>query len=175
MQIIQIASITHLMMVSHEEVQSTNDEFFRNRSLVAVLIGATSGIGEYTARAMATLYGKHTASLRLYIVGRNGTAAQKIMSECSRLCPNGSFQFVKAGDLASIKEVDRVSNELLGIEQQQNRDSVPRIDFLMMTQGQVVFGPRRGLFHFPSPTCGNNGLAVSCLSDPSHRNHRRPG
>ena len=133
-------------MVAIQEVGATNESFFRNRSVVAVLVGGTSGIGEYTVRALAAIYSTEKASLRLYIVGRNNAAAEKIISDCFRTCPNGTFNFVKAEDLASIKEVDRVSSEILRLEQQQHRDDKPRIDLLVMTQGQVVFGPRRGMY-----------------------------
>ena len=133
-------------MVVTQEVGATNESFFRNRSLVAVLVGGTSGIGEYTVRALAAIYSTEKVSLRLYIVGRNNAAAEKIICDCSRICPNGAFTFVKAEDLASINEVDRVSSEILRLEQQQHRDDKPRIDLLIMTQGQVVFGPRRGMY-----------------------------
>ena len=133
-------------MVAIQEVRAINENFFRNRSLVAVLIGGTSGIGEYTGRALAAIYSNQKLSLRLYIVGRNNAAAEKIISGCSRICPNGTFNFVKAEDLASINEVDRVSAEILRLEQQQYRDDKPRIDLLIMTQGQVLFGSRRGTF-----------------------------
>ena len=57
------------------------------------------------------------------------------------------FTFIKADDLASLKEVDRVSVEILKLEQEQHKNDTPRIDFLVMTQGRVVFGPRQGIFH----------------------------
>ena len=133
-------------MVAIQDVRAINEEFFRNRSLVAVLVGGTSGIGEYTVRALAAIYSTQKASLRLYIVGRKNAAAEKIIADCSRICSNGAFYFVKAEDLALLNEVDRVSTEILRLEEQHHRDDKPRIDMLIMTQGQVVFGPRRGMY-----------------------------
>ena len=134
-------------MVAIENVRSTNARFFQGRPLVAVLIGATSGIGEYAVRTLAETYSTQKSSLRLYIVGRSNAAADKIGSECSRICPNAAFTFIKADDLASLTEVDRVSIEILKLEQEQHKNDMPRIDLLVMTQGRVVFGPRQGIFH----------------------------
>ena len=134
-------------MVAIENVRSTNATFFQQRPLVAVLIGATSGIGEYAIRNLAATYSTQKSSLRLYFVGRNDSAAEKISSDCSRICPNAAFTFLKADDLASLKEVDRVSVEILKLEREEHKNDMPRIDLLVMTQGRVVFGPRQGIFH----------------------------
>jgi NAD(P)-dependent dehydrogenase (short-subunit alcohol dehydrogenase family) len=134
-------------MVAVEKVRAANASFFQQRSLVAVFIGATSGIGEYSVREMARLYGgAKQLSLRLYIVGRNSTAAGKIINDCSRACPNGLFTFVQSEDLASINDVDRTSAKILELEQKNAQNDTPRIDFLVMTQGRVVFGPRQGRY-----------------------------
>ena len=133
-----------------DNVRSTNATFFQQRPLVAVLIGATSGIGEYAIRTLAAIYSTQKLSLRLYIVGRNNTAADKIGSDCSRICPHATFTFLKADDLALLKEVDRVSVEILKLEREEHKNDTPRIDLLVMTQGRVLFGPRQGILHFLS-------------------------
>ena len=134
-------------MVAIEKVRAANASSFQQRPLVAVFIGATSGIGEYTIRTLAETCSTQKSVLRLYIVGRNNAAANKISSDCSRKCPNAAFTFVKADDLASLKEVDRVSVEILKLEQEQHQNDIPRIDLLVMTQGRVVFGPRQGILY----------------------------
>ena len=134
-------------MVAIEEVRATNARFFQQRPLVAVLIGATSGIGEYAIRTLAGTYSTQKSSLRLYVVGRNNTAADRIGSYCSRVCPTAAFTFIKADDLASLGEVDRICVEILKLEQQQHKNNMPRIDLLLMTQGRVVFGPRQGILN----------------------------
>jgi NAD(P)-dependent dehydrogenase (short-subunit alcohol dehydrogenase family) len=92
----------------------------------AVFVGATKGIGAITLRAWA----QHTSALqpRTYIVGRPSAAATSVLEECKALCPNGSFQFVKA-DASLIREVDRACEEIKAKEQSLN--------LLFMSQGTL--------------------------------------
>ena len=132
-------------MVSVNTVRAANEAHYRGRPLVAVFIGATSGIGEYTIYELTKLYSTSQAdSLRIYIVGRNRTSADAIIGTCTKLCSSATFHFVPAQDLALISEIDRVSASILQIEREQHKDVHPRIDVLVMTQGRVVFGPRQG-------------------------------
>ncbi len=96
-------------MVAVSEVIASNE---RIRSalpngLVAVFVGGTSGIGEYTVKAFA----KYVASPRAYIIGRSQAAADRIIEECHQLSPDGKFEFIKA-DVSLLKTVDEVCNRI---------------------------------------------------------------
>ncbi|KAL2060993.1 hypothetical protein VTL71DRAFT_9045 [Oculimacula yallundae] len=70
--------------------------------LVALFVGGTSGVGEYTLKAFV----KHTDSPRVYLVGRSETAADRIIKECEGLNKDGKVEFIKA-DVSELAEVDR--------------------------------------------------------------------
>lgn len=65
--------------------------------LVALLVGATSGIGEYTAKGLATSIERPT----IYIVGRNETAGNRIVEELKATNKNGTYIFLSADVLSS--------------------------------------------------------------------------
>ena len=136
-------------MVNLDLVRASNNTLARSQPLVAVFPGGTSGIGEYTARALAAAYGnsKDAQHLRLYITGRNQSAAEQILADCQATCPTGQFHFVKARDLSLLADVDRVSDDIMAMEEQEAKKTgtVARIDFLVMTQAYLDFGPRRGM------------------------------
>ena len=153
-------------MVTIERLRAANASFFRQRSLVGVFVGGTSGLGEYSIRALAKLYGgEKQLGLRVYVVGRSSSAASKIIADCSRICPRGIFTFVQADDLASLPEVDRISAKVLALEQEHHQNDTPRIDLLLMTQGRVLFGPRQG--QYP-----NISTWVSCSRSQAATNKR---
>ncbi|KAH7384988.1 hypothetical protein BKA64DRAFT_681908 [Cadophora sp. MPI-SDFR-AT-0126] len=70
--------------------------------LVALFVGGTSGIGEFTLKAFV----KHSDSPRVYLVGRSETAADRIMKECEGLNKDANISFIKA-DVSELAEVDR--------------------------------------------------------------------
>lgn len=76
-------------------------------NLVAVFVGATSGIGEYSLKAFA----KHTRLPRVYFIGRSQEAGDRIKIECQKLNPEGEFIFMK-GDTSLIRNVDTVCDEI---------------------------------------------------------------
>ncbi|KAH8799832.1 hypothetical protein F5884DRAFT_868967 [Xylogone sp. PMI_703] len=128
-------------MVHLDTVRSSNAKFSKRESLVAVFVGGTQGIGEFAIRALTAAYGVSGKGLRLYIVGRNEAAAQKIISDCRAACPMGRFQFVHAKDAALLKDVDRISAEIIKAEELASK--TPRIDLLVMTQGYLAFEKRQ--------------------------------
>ena len=140
-------------MVHLDVVRAANSALVKSQPLVAVFVGGTSGIGEQTIYALAATHAEKGKGLRLYIVGRNAAAAQKIISECTRLCPGGSFRFVQAKDLALLEDVDRICAEIIRIEEDENANGgTARVDLLVMSQALVNFQPRTGtvqylLFH----------------------------
>ncbi len=142
-------------MVQIDVVRSRISTLIKSQPLVAVFVGGTSGIGEYTIRALAATHSNQGKGLRLYIVGRNANAAQKITSDCIRACPEGQFRFVQAGDLALLREVDRVCAEVMRIEQAESaHGGSARVDLLVMSQAIFSFEPRRGMaFSLLFPPC----------------------
>lgn len=132
--------------ISLSHIRQTNDTLLNNQPLVAVFVGATSGIGEYSVRALAATHGTTGAGLRLYLVGRNAVAAEKVFADCRRLCPAGKFVFVQADDLALLKNIDVVASEIIKLENEEagKTGEASRIDFLVMCQGIAKFDGRDG-------------------------------
>ncbi|KAK6509825.1 hypothetical protein TWF481_004554 [Arthrobotrys musiformis] len=93
--------------------------------LVALFVGATSGIGEHTLR---TFY-QTAPSPRVYFVGRSQASADRIISDLRPLNPDGHLEFIQA-DASLIKNVDEVSRKLLEKEKELN--------VLVMTQGYLT-------------------------------------
>jgi NAD(P)-dependent dehydrogenase (short-subunit alcohol dehydrogenase family) len=131
-------------MVQLAIVRECNATLANRESLVAVFVGGTQGIGEYSIRALTAAYGKSGGKLRLYIVGRNEAAAAKIISDSQQICPSGTFQFVRANDIALLKDVDRVCVEIMELEKKASE--TPKVDILVMTQGYLAFEERQGKF-----------------------------
>ncbi|ETI21759.1 hypothetical protein G647_05828 [Cladophialophora carrionii CBS 160.54] len=130
-------------MVQLDVIRAANTALFQGRPFVAVFAGATSGIGEATLRAFATANGVHGKGLRAYVVGRRKEPTEEILTDCSRLCPDGNFIFVHAKDLALLEEVDKVCSEITRAERETAGKESARIDLLFMSQGDFNFSPRR--------------------------------
>ena len=92
-------------MVSLSAVQSSNALISSALppGLVAVFVGATSGIGEATLKQFAG----HARRPRAYLVGRSQDAGDRIVAECEALNPEGEYVFVRA-DVSLIRVVDEV-------------------------------------------------------------------
>lgn len=135
-------------MVSLNDVQEANKLTFSHRPYVAVFVGATSGIGEYTISELARqLSGNSHEESRLYLIGRNTTAGDRVISECKTSCPGIEIIWIKAQDLALLADVDRICQEIRDHEKRRCADREPHIDLLFMTQGKVDFGDRSGTWH----------------------------
>ena len=96
-------------MVTLSQVQSSNllVSSALPPHLVAVFVGATSGIGEATLKQFA----KHSLQPRAYFVGRSQDAGDRIAAECKALNPKGEYIFVKA-DVSLIRVVDEVCDAI---------------------------------------------------------------
>jgi NADP-dependent 3-hydroxy acid dehydrogenase YdfG len=96
-------------MVSLSEIQASNARIssIYPPGLVAVFVGATSGIGEITFKTFA----KYSRQPRAHFVGRSQDAADRIIAECKELNPEGEFHFIKA-DISLIRGVDKVCKEI---------------------------------------------------------------
>ncbi|KAK5174384.1 uncharacterized protein LTR77_001464 [Saxophila tyrrhenica] len=129
-------------MVRLETARAANDRLVSKHPLVAVFVGATTGIGEYSLRCLAETASKATQGrgLRIYLVGRNATAADKILGDCRKLCPEGEFQFVKGGNLALMQDVDAACED---IEKRESAKPGARVDTLVQSQAVLKLeGPR---------------------------------
>lgn len=120
-------------MVSLQEVLSSNSRISSDlpKGLVAIFVGATSGIGKYTLQCFA----KRASSPRVYIIGRSQSAAERIVNECKSLNPDGTFEFIRA-DVGLLQEVDDVCRRI--------REKEEFINILFMTQGSL--SAKYGLF-----------------------------
>jgi len=161
-------------MVALPVVRASNTALVQSHPLVAVFVGGTSGIGEYTIRALAATHGDHGKGLRIYIIGRNAAAAEQTIAYCRSVCSRGQFLFVKANDLSLLKDVDRVCAEIVRLEEKgvASNGGKPRLDILVMSQAYfpLLFKPRKGTYIIPRLSLF---LLHVWLSTP-HRDTRRP-
>ena len=120
-------------MVSLPLVQSSNALISSTLPphLVAVFVGATSGIGEAALKQFA----KHARRPRAYFVGRSRDDGDRIVAECEALNPEGEFVFLKA-DVSLISVVDGVCEEIKAKEK--------AINILFLSAGVAVFDRRGG-------------------------------
>ena len=143
-----------------EAVRTANAAFLAKRSLVAVFPGGTSGIGEFTVRALAQHAAKGQGA-RIYLVGRNQKAADAIAADYASH-KNVQFRFVKADDLSLLKDVDRCCEEITRLETQESEEGSPHIDLLVMSHADLYFGgKRRGGCNFIQSNSALNSILTS--------------
>jgi NADP-dependent 3-hydroxy acid dehydrogenase YdfG len=104
-------------MVSLSDVHSSNSLISSSLppSLVAIFVGATSGIGEITLKKFA----QYSRQPRAYFIGRSQDAADRIVAECNALNPAGEYIFIKA-DVSLIRVVDKVCKDIKAKEKVLN-------------------------------------------------------
>jgi NAD(P)-dependent dehydrogenase (short-subunit alcohol dehydrogenase family) len=90
--------------------------------MVAVFVGGTSGIGEYTLKKFA----RRAKNPRIYLVGRSQDTADHIIPECTQINPDGQYIFIQS-DVSLLKNVRRVCEQILSKEES--------INLLFQTQG----------------------------------------
>lgn len=93
--------------------------------LVAVFVGATSGIGNTTLKQFAS----RAQQPRIYFVGRRQDEGERIKAELKNLNPNGEYHFFKQ-DVSLMKNVDEVCRYI------QSREST--INLLYLTCGSLI-------------------------------------
>ncbi|CAI6334888.1 unnamed protein product [Periconia digitata] len=91
----------------------------KGRPLVLALIGATSGIGSYTARALCRTFASNPKKLRVYLVGRNASRAASILEYAKEVCPGSEWVFLEVEDLALMSEVDDVARRIEEAEEKK--------------------------------------------------------
>lgn len=119
-------------MVLLQTVQLSNAHI-RNlpQGLVALFIGATSGIGQSTLQHFA----QNAPSPRIYTVARSQTAAshEQFLSSLRESSPSGTYNLIKA-DISLVSEVDKVVSAV---------DQEEKIDILFMSAGFIAFEGRK--------------------------------
>ncbi|KAL4863295.1 hypothetical protein BDV12DRAFT_202208 [Aspergillus spectabilis] len=116
-------------MVDLQDILSHNAQISSSFApgLVALFVGATSGIGAATLKAFA----KYTRRPRAYFVGRSQPAANLIIEECKALNPQGEYIFIQA-DVSLIRVVDEVCSRIKAREKDLNilflSQGVPSLD-----------------------------------------------
>ena len=115
-------------MVAYDHVKQSNTKILEDlpSGLVAVFIGGTNGVGQYTLRQFAL----SASRPRVYFVGRSQEAGERIANECKALNPRGTFTFIQA-DTSLIKNVDEVCHDIKSKEK--------AINLLFMTVGTLDF------------------------------------
>ncbi|PMD31074.1 hypothetical protein L207DRAFT_611872 [Hyaloscypha variabilis F] len=118
-------------MVQLSTVRACNADLVKNHHITAVFVGGTSGIGEYTMRALASTVGTSGRGIRAYIVSRNQKAADAIIADCRKV----------SKDLSLIQDVDRVCQDITSMEEARKPDGgTACIDLLVLTQAWFAFG-----------------------------------
>lgn len=115
-------------MVTISEVREYN-ELIRTAlppGIVAVFIGATSGIG----RATLLRFAKYARQPRIYFVGRSEEAADRFTDQLRDVNPDGKYIFIKA-DVSLLHGVDKVCKQIKEREQS--------ISILFQSQGTLDF------------------------------------
>lgn len=122
-------------MVKISDVRKSNSEFQlsgHSKDLVAVFVGATSGIGMGTLKQFA----KYSITPKVYIIGRSKKAAQPLLDELKASNKDGDFEFVET-EVSLIKNVVSVCDQIKAKE--------TKVDILFMSPGFLAFGPRQGI------------------------------
>jgi hypothetical protein len=95
--------------------------------LVAICVGGTSGIGEYTLKEFA----RHARQPRIYNIGRSQQASDRIAVECKNLNANAQYTFIQA-DVSLIRTVDVVCEQIKAKEK--------AVNILFLSAGTLVSG-----------------------------------
>lgn len=159
-------------MVRLDIVRAHNAAIFQRTPIVAVFVGVTSGLGEATLRSLAAAHGDKGKGLRVYFVGRKKEAFDRIVSDCTRVCPAGQFHFIQTTDLALLGNVDKACDEIGKAEHENAGGAPPRVDLLCMSQGDFNFTAYKGMWSERTPhwPLGGHKLIVF-VNDRNPRRH----
>lgn len=126
-------------MVALTAIRETNISFSdsaSNNDIVAVFVGATSGIGLATLKAFVAA----AKSAEVYIIGRSLEKFSPQLKDLQQSNLSTNVNFIKA-EISLIKEVDRVCQEILSKEE--------KVDILWLSSGVLKFGARDGISRKP--------------------------
>ena len=115
-------------MVTLEAMKASNDLIPNTlpAGLVAVFVGGTSGIGEYTLKRFA----HHAVEPRIYFTGRSQASGDRIAADLAALNPTGTYTFLRA-DTSLIANVDALSRTIAARE--------PAVNLLFLTTYNLEF------------------------------------
>jgi len=119
-------------MVKIRDVRISNSTFKESKEpgLVALFVGATSGIGQGTLEQFA----KNAYAPKVYVVGRSKSAATPLLNKLELLNPQATFVFIET-EISLIKNVDKVSDEIKSKEE--------KLDILFMSPNYLSLGGRQ--------------------------------
>jgi NAD(P)-dependent dehydrogenase (short-subunit alcohol dehydrogenase family) len=127
-------------MPNLETIRAGIIELPKGPPLVVAIVGGTTGIGSYVAKALATTFANHGSKLRVYIVGRNVDRAETLLKYGRETSPGSDWRFVQVSDASLISDVDRVSKEIIEQEEEAPFAGGPaRLDVLYMSQALSPF------------------------------------
>lgn len=128
-------------MVTLSAAQASNASIATSlpSGMVAVFVGGTSGIGGHALKSFA----EHTRSPLIYLVGRSQAAADAIISDCTKLNPDGRYTFIQS-DVSLLNNVVQVCDRILS--------ETKTINLLFQSQGglqidgELCQRPKKKLF-----------------------------
>lgn len=134
-------------MVSLEAIRASNARISSElpAGLVAVFLGATSGIGATSLKQFA----KRARQPRIYFAGRREDEGNRIVTELKTLNPDGVYHYIKC-DASLLKNVDQLCREI------KSKESA--INLLFLTIGTLVTGKRKCF----APVCQESVVPSDC-------------
>ena len=99
--------------------------------LTAVVVGGTNGIGKGFLYKLA----EHTASPKIYIVGRSESTLNTIISELKTLNPEGTYIPILSSDLTLVNQASKATAQIISQESS-------KIDILFLSQGFLTLRGR---------------------------------
>lgn len=116
-------------MVALEVIRASNRRIATDlpAGLVAVFVGATSGIGETSLKQFI----KHAKAPRVYFVGRSSSAADRIEKELKAMNKEGSYTFLKC-EASLLKNVDETCRAIARLEK--------TINLVFVSTGTLITG-----------------------------------
>jgi NADP-dependent 3-hydroxy acid dehydrogenase YdfG len=123
-------------MVNIKDVRKSNLAFKlsgHTSGLVAVFVGATSGVGMGTLKQFA----KYATAPKVYVIDRSTTGATPLLNELKASNPEATFEFIET-EISLIKNVDLACDEIKSKEK--------KVDILFMSPGYLSFDGRQGVF-----------------------------
>lgn len=139
-----------LRMVALSEIIAHNESLRQHPwGLVALFVGATSGIGLATLRVLA----KSLPDSRLYVVGRSKERFASELSELERLSDSTEIIFIEA-EISLIRNTNKIVACL------SSRES--KLDLLYMSPGNLAFGGPHCMLRKPAMSVSLCGLTMQC-------------
>jgi len=119
-------------MVRINDIRKSNLAFKLSghaEGLVAVFVGATSGIGMGTLKQFA----KYAKAPTVYILGRSKKAAAPLLDEIKASNPGGTFEFIES-EVSLMRNVDLVCDQIKANEK--------KVDIVFTSPGYLSFDSR---------------------------------